>query len=111
MDSTISKFLKEGSRHPTTKSHCTAAKTCSIFLLNQALSSRKESLQLSPQQMKDHEDWKAQEPPHLPPSSLAQDSFFARFLIHTLKQIEKDIFGKPTLRARLGFFSDHSKHN
>ena len=32
MDSTISNFLKEGYRHPTTKSHRTSAKTFSTFV-------------------------------------------------------------------------------
>ena len=93
MDSTVSSFLNEGSLDSTTKSHRTAARTYHTFLLNQSLSSRLDSLQLSKTQMKDLNDWNPMQQPHLPLQSLVLNSFCARFLIHTLKQIEKELFG------------------
>ena len=105
MDKTISNFLQQGSIHSTTKSHRTAAKTFGTFLLNKGLAKGKDSLELSQAQWKDLNDWKPTQPPHLPPTSLAIDIFFARFLIKTMKQIQKDPFGKPTLRARQGWIT------
>ena len=51
MDQTVENFLKDGSVHSTTKSQRTAAKNFSTFLLNQALSSTQNSLELTDKQM------------------------------------------------------------
>ena len=105
MDSTVSRYLNKGPVDPTNKSHRTAAKTFHTFLLNQVLSKRPNTIELSPKQYNDHRDWNPSDMPHLPPPSLVQDLLFTRFLIHTMKQIEKKIFGKPTLRARNGWIT------
>ena len=103
MNDTISAFLQEGVVHSTTKSHRTAASSYHTFLLDRLVS--RQPIQLSDAQYEAFRQWKPQEQPHLPPKSLTVDSFFALFLVFTLKQIEKKIFGKPTLRARQGWIT------
>ena len=103
MNDTISAFLKEGVVHSTNKSHRTAASAYYTFLLNRITS--RDPIQLSDAQYQDHLQWKPNVQPHLPPKSLTDDTCFALFLVHTLKQIEKKLFAKPTLRARQGWIT------
>ena len=105
MNSSIVNFLNEGSSDPTAASHRTAAKAYYEFLLRHKASRAKDRLRFSRAQAKALKNWDPLKPPHLAPKLLAHDNFFAHYLIHTLKQIQDNHFGKPTLRARQGWLT------
>ena len=85
MDSEVAEFLTTGTVHPTCRSHRADA-----FLLKEKKSRAKRSIQFSRQQARDLNKWDPIKPPHLCPTSLVKDPFFARFLIYTLKDIQDD---------------------
>ena len=90
MDSEVAEFLTTGTVHPTCRSHRAAAKSYHAFLLKEKKSRAKRSIQFSRQQARDLNKWDPIKPPHLCPTSLVKDPFFARFLIYTLKDIQDD---------------------
>ena len=102
MDQTVSKFLQSGPLHSTSRSHRCAATGYSKFLLLESKSKCIHRIQFTRKQLKDLRAWDPSKPVHMCPKSLAVDSFFARFLIDTLKKIQDELFGKPTLRQRQG---------
>ena len=103
MDLTVQKFVGQGPLHSTSRSHRAAAKSYSEFLLNQKKSTDKNRLRISREQAADLNQWDPNEPAFACPLTLAQDAFFARFLIYTFQKIEAGDYAKPTIRARQGW--------
>ena len=102
MDQTVANFLQSGPVHSTSRSHRCAATGYSLFLLQESKSRSANRIQFTRKQLKDLREWDPSKPVHMCPKSLAVDSFFARFLIDTLKKIQDELFAKPTLRQRQG---------
>ena len=94
--------MNEGNVHPTRASHRTAASCFSTFLKARRDDTQSNIIKFTRGQLKELRAWDPLQPPHVCPKLLAHDTFFAHFLIETLKAIQDNKFGKPTLRARQG---------
>ena len=102
MDVTITNFLNEGNVHPNRASHRTAASCFSTFLKARRDDTQSNIIKFTRGQLKELRAWDPLQPPNVCPKLLTHDTFFAHFLIETLKAIQDNKFGKPTLRARQG---------